>query len=154
MTAIYILLTIIAIGVFLISDVGRGILKYFISLFCILCILGGLLVLGFYVVTFLKDCFTTPSIKARILDAAEITLGYIVGGLILVAVVFSLLWLIKYTRGEKSRRKERQRLLTESKQVSPDGKIYCIFCKKFTDTETDKNSPFCNICGRQRGLME
>lgn len=75
--------------------------------------------------------------------------------LLLVAFVISLLLAltIKYSV-LISKRKRLQKLSTESKQVSSDGKLYCVFCKKFTDSEIDKSITFCNVCGKQRGILE
>ena len=70
-----------------------------------------------------------------------------------VFAITGLIWLTRYIIAAP-KRKERKRLLAENLRISPDGKKMCIYCKKFTDDQVDKNNFFCIECGRQRGIVD
>jgi hypothetical protein len=91
---------------------------------------------------------TTPySAKMPIEDRV---LGMI-GISIIAGVISGAYQLIVYLMG-RPKRKRIEEQIKQSQQVSTDGKIYCLFCKQYTDTETDKECSLCKICGRQRGM--
>lgn len=69
-----------------------------------------------------------------------------------VCIIAGIIKLIRYYIAQPER-KRREELSQQSKQQAPDGKIYCIQCKNYTDSEEDKGTIFCIVCGRQRGIM-
>lgn len=76
----------------------------------------------------------------------------VIATMLILGVIQGLLWLIKYII-DTPKRKEQEKLLAMSKQVSPDGKKFCFRCKKFTDDEIDGGVISCEVCGWQRRIM-